>query len=195
MNMSMEIHSAVFVKGVIGDNYMQGDTRPQIAFLGRSNVGKSSVINSLLGRTNLARSSSTPGKTTEANFYLVNDRFYVLDFPGFGYAKMSKKERDKVAKRILWYVQYSPVRPQLVVLIIDVQAGITEMDAEMLRTLKSYGHDVIVLANKVDKLNQSKRAKAYNKLREELGPVELLMYSAKTKRGRHVAVEKIFKNT
>ena len=74
--MSVDITSAEFVKGVIGDNYMQGDGRPQIAFLGRSNVGKSSVINSLVKRKQLVRSSSTPGKTREANFYLINNEFY-----------------------------------------------------------------------------------------------------------------------
>jgi GTP-binding protein len=190
--MSMNINSAVFVKGVIGDDYMQGDSKPQIAFLGRSNVGKSSVINSLLERKNLARSSATPGKTTEANFYLINDEFYLVDFPGFGFAKMSKKERDKIAKRILWYLQYSPVRPHLVVLVIDAQVGLTDMDKEMLHILKSHGHRTLVIANKADKLNQSERAKKSNELHKELHDVDMLMYSARTKRGRHVAVEAIF---
>ena len=191
--MSVDITSAEFVKGVTGDNYMQGDGRPQVAFLGRSNVGKSSVINSLVNRKKLVRSSSTPGKTREANFYLINEKIYFVDFPGYGYSKMSKKDRDRIAKRILWYVQYSPVRPQSVVLIVDAQVGVTEQDKEMLRILKIHGHAIFVIANKVDKLKQQEALKKFAELKKELGPIELFMYSAKTKKGRHIVIEKLLK--
>ncbi len=189
--MSVDITSAEFVKGVIGDNYMQGDGRPQIAFLGRSNVGKSSVINSLVKRKQLVRSSSTPGKTREANFYLINNEFYFVDFPGYGYAKMSKKDRDKIVKRILWYVQYSPVRPAVAVLVVDAQVGLTEHDEEMVRILKNYDHNVIVVANKADKLKQQEVLKRFSELREKLSPINVFMYSAKTKKGRRVVVERL----
>lgn len=190
----MEISSAEFVKGVIGDDYMQGDGMAQIAFLGRSNVGKSSVINMIAGRHKLARSSSTPGKTQEANFYRMNEEFYFVDFPGYGYAKLSQKERDKIAKRILWYLQYSPVRPRLVVVIIDVKVGITEHDKEMLRILKDYDHPVIVIGNKVDSLNQKETHHALLEIKKELGPIELFPCSAKTGRGKHQIIERIFKS-
>lgn len=192
MSKNIEITSAEFAKGVIGDNYMQEDDLPQIAFLGRSNVGKSSVINSLLNRKGLARSSSTPGKTREANFFIINDDFYLIDFPGYGYAEMSQKDRDKVAKRILWYIQYSPTRPKVVVLVVDAQVGLTKQDEEMLRILKDYSHEAIVVANKVDKLNQSEESKALIKIKEQAGPVEVVFYSAKIKKGRHQLLEKIF---
>lgn len=189
--MSVDITSAEFVKGIIGDDYMQGDGRSQIAFLGRSNVGKSSVINSLVNKKQLVRSSSTPGKTREANFYLINNEFYFVDFPGYGYAKMSKKDRDKIAKRILWYVQYSPVRPCAVVLVVDAQVGLTDKDEEMIRILKNYGHNIIVVANKSDKLKQQEVLKKFSEMREKLNSINAFMYSAKTKKGRHVVVERL----
>ncbi|MCK5026963.1 MAG: YihA family ribosome biogenesis GTP-binding protein [Candidatus Pacebacteria bacterium] len=189
--MSVDITSAEFVKGIIGDDYMQGDGRSQIAFLGRSNVGKSSVINSLVNKKQLVRSSSTPGKTREANFYLINNEFYFVDFPGYGYAKMSKKDRDKIAKRILWYVQYSPVRPCVVVLVVDAQVGLTDKDEEMIRILKNYGHNIIVVANKSDKLKQQEVLKKFSEMREKLNSINAFMYSAKTKKGRHVVVERL----
>ena len=187
----MEIESAEFVRGVIGDNYMVGDGYPQIAFLGRSNVGKSSVINSLVGRKKLARSSTAPGKTQEANFYLINNSIYFIDFPGYGYAKMSQKKRDKLAKRILWYLQYSPVRPKVVILIVDIQVGITDLDKEMLRILNVYGHKIILVANKIDKLKQQEVVKQHEKIREELSDIDILNYSAKTKKGKRQLLEKI----
>jgi len=190
----MEVTSAEFAKGVIGDDYMQGDGMPQVAFLGRSNVGKSSVINMLANRRQLARSSQTPGKTQEANFFTINDTFYFVDFPGYGYAKLSQKERDKIAKRILWYLQYSPVRPRLVVLIIDAKVGLTEHDKEMIRILKDYDHPILIVANKIDVLNQKDSHHSLLKLKEELGPIELISCSAKTGRGKHQVLERIFES-
>ncbi|MCK5590871.1 MAG: YihA family ribosome biogenesis GTP-binding protein [Candidatus Pacebacteria bacterium] len=189
----MNIASAEFVKGVTGDDYMISDGYPQIAFLGRSNVGKSSVINSLLGRKSLVRSSSTPGKTREANFYRINNKFYFVDFPGYGYAKMSKKDRDRIAKRILWYIQYSTVKPESVMLVIDMQVGITDLDEEMLRILHSHGHEVNIIANKVDKLKQQEITKQLKKIHAKAGGVNIFMYSAKTKKGKNQVLEEIFK--
>lgn len=190
----MEIESAEFVRGVIGDDYMVGDGYPQIAFLGRSNVGKSSIINSLVGRKKLARSSTAPGKTQEANFYLINNSIYFIDFPGYGYAKMSQKKRDKLVKRILWYLQYSPVRPKVAILIVDAQVGITDLDKEMFRILNIYGHKIIIVANKIDKLKQQEVIKQHEKIREEFSGVDILNYSAKTKKGKRQLLEKIFRH-
>ena len=106
----MKILKVEFVKGVVGDDYGVNKKIPQIAFFGRSNVGKSSVINSLTERKNLVRVSKNPGKTREANFYRINDAFYFIDFPGYGYSKLPIKMRNKMAKRILWYVEKSKVK-------------------------------------------------------------------------------------
>lgn len=183
--MGMDITSAEFVKGVIGDDYSMGDDLPHIVFLGRSNVGKSSVINCLTGRKKLVHISSTPGKTREANFFCINNVFYLVDFPGYGYAKMSHKERDKLIKRILWYLQYSGERPALAVLIIDVKVGLTEHDREMLSILHEQKHPILILANKIDKLNQGEKEKAKRALEGDLDKGDVMIpFSAKTGLGR-----------
>jgi GTP-binding protein len=188
----MEIHSAEFVKGVTGDDYMLSDDRPQVAFLGRSNVGKSSVINSLVNRNKLVRVSSNPGKTREANFYRVNEAFYFIDFPGYGYAKMSQQERDKIAKRILWYLQYCPVRPKVVVLVVDAQVGITPFDKEMIRILEAYSHTIMIIANKADRLTQAESAKILHAIATVVPHVpNIFLYSAKTKKGRGQILDKL----
>ena len=192
MGMEKEITKAEFVKGVIGDDYSLGDDLPQVVFFGRSNVGKSSVINSLVNRKDLVRSSKKPGKTREANFFLINDNFYFVDFPGYGYAKCSQKDRDKLIKRILWYVQFAEERPDVVVLIVDVQVGITALDEEMLKTLKDNKHETIIVANKTDKLNQKDTARKILDIENKALGIRVLPYSAKTKKGKDKVLVEIF---
>lgn len=182
--MGMEIKTAEFVKGVTGDDYSMGDELPHVAFLGRSNVGKSSVINSLLGRKDLVRKSSKPGKTREANFFRINDVFYAIDFPGYGYAKMSLKERDRLIKRILWYIQYSEYIPVLTCLIVDAQVGLTDHDKEMLAILREKNHKVLIVANKADKMNQKKMHAQMKAIEESAQTYEILPYSAQTSKGK-----------
>jgi len=188
----MEITKAEFVKGVIGDDYSLGNDMPQAAFLGRSNVGKSSVINSLVNRKNLVRASKTPGKTREANFFLVNDMFYLIDFPGYGFAKCSQKDRDKLIKRILWYIQYAEDKPEVVLLIIDIKVGMTVLDMEMIKTLKENKHEVIIVANKIDKLNQKEEAQKISEIEKGVPGFHVFPYSAKTKKGREKLLSEIF---
>ncbi|MBU0722731.1 ribosome biogenesis GTP-binding protein YihA/YsxC [Patescibacteria group bacterium] len=185
----MKITNVEFVKGVIGDNYSLDDGLPHIAFLGRSNVGKSSTINSLLNRKNLVRVSKKPGKTREANFYCINDICYFVDFPGYGYAKCSQKERDKLAKRILWYIQHATTKPNIVVLIIDAQVGITPTDDEMIKTLKNNHHQIIIIANKIDKLNQKSLVSKISAIKNKVSDVDIFPYSAQTKQGQEKLLE------
>src|SRR6266516_2479045 len=98
-----KITSARFIRGIIGTNDILFDGLPQIAFVRRSNVGKSSVINSLTNRKDLVKVGKKPGKTTEINFFLINERFYFVDLPGYGYARLTPAEREKIRKRMLWY--------------------------------------------------------------------------------------------
>ena len=194
--MNMEITKAEFVKGIIGDDYSLGDNLPQVAFLGRSNVGKSSVINSLVGRKDLVRSSKKPGKTRQANFFCINEMLYLVDFPGYGYAKCSQKERDKLVKRILWYLQYSSVRPNVVVLVIDVKVGVTSLDSEMIKILKKNGHNVVIVANKIDKLNQKDVVKKLSDIKKEASnDMCVFPYSARTRKGKDQLLVEIFKHT
>jgi len=148
----MNIISARFIKGIIGTNDILYDGKFQVAFLGRSNVGKSTLINSLTNKKNLARSSMSPGKTIRMDFFLINNQFYFVDFPGYGYAKHSRDKREKLAKMMLWYLLESKVYNRLVVLIVDAKVGITPDDTDMLRIIRENNIDYIIVANKVDKL-------------------------------------------
>ncbi|MBU2564599.1 ribosome biogenesis GTP-binding protein YihA/YsxC [Patescibacteria group bacterium] len=187
----MKILKAEFIKGVIGDDYSVRDDLSQIAFLGRSNVGKSSVINSLIGQKQIVRVSRIPGKTREANFFRIDNSFYFVDFPGYGYAKRSIKERNKMIKRIFWYIAYSNVRPKAVMLIIDVKVGLTDLDREMIKILQKNEHNIIIIANKIDKLGKIATEKNISAIKEKLPQILIFPYSAKTKKGKDKLIEKI----
>jgi len=187
----MKILKAEFVKGVTGDDYSLRDNLPQIAFFGRSNAGKSSVINSLVNKKNLVKVSKVPGKTREANFFRVNNSFYFIDFPGYGYAKCSIKDRNKIIKRIFWYIKYSNVRPKVIFLIIDAKVGLTVLDYEMIKILEENKHQVIIVANKIDKLGKVAAGKQLSLIQKETLYISVLAYSAKTKEGKDEFIEKI----
>lgn len=187
----MKISKAEFIKGVIGDDYSMRDDFSQIAFFGRSNVGKSSVINSLTGQRHLVEVSKHPGKTREANFFRIDNSFYFVDFPGYGYAKRSIKERNKMIKRIFWYIEHSNVRPRAVMLIIDVKVGLTDLDREMIKILQKNEHNIIIVANKIDKLGKIATEKNISAIKEELPQILIFPYSAKTKEGKEELTKKI----
>ncbi|TSD03093.1 MAG: GTP-binding protein EngB [Parcubacteria group bacterium Athens0714_16] len=191
-----KVISATFVRGLIGEDKILFDTRKQVAFIGRSNVGKSSVINTLAERKSLAKSSSMPGKTREINFFLINDLVYFVDLPGYGYAKMPPKIADKLRKRIIWYFSESGVKPSHVVFIIDSRIGITTIDKEMLEILENENHNVIVVANKSDKLSQSEFVKNIKKIENDLRDYKciknIILFSAKTKKGREEVLNILF---
>jgi len=176
----MKIKTAEFIKGIVGEDKILKEKKPQVAFIGRSNVGKSSVINSLVSRKNLVKSSSTPGKTREINFFLVNKSIYFVDLPGYGFAKMSKKESEKLRKLIWWYFTSGEVKPKFVVLIVDAKVGVTDLDFDMLGILKEYNHNIIVLANKVDKLKKNDIKKKVLEIEENILE-DVVAFSAKTK--------------
>ncbi len=187
----MKITKAEFIKGVIGDDYSMRDNFSQIAFFGRSNVGKSSVINSLTGKKNLVKVSKAPGKTREANFFRINDSFYFLDFPGYGYAKRSVKDRNKMIKRTLWYIKNSNVKPKAVMLIIDVNVGLTALDCEMIEILNENKYQVVIIANKIDRLGKIAAEKQLLSIKEGIPYIPVLPYSAKTKEGKEEILKKI----
>jgi len=187
----MKISKSEFVKGVIGGDYDMKDNLSHIAFFGRSNVGKSSVINSLINQKHLVRVSKHPGKTREANFFRIDNSFYFVDFPGYGYAKCSIKERNKMIKRIFWYIEHSNVRPKAVMLIIDAKVGLTDLDREMIKILQKNEHNIIIIANKIDKLGKIVREKNISAIKEELSQILIFPYSAKTKEGKDELTKKI----
>ncbi len=181
----MDITHAQFARGVVGSHNLLVDEKPQIAFVGRSNVGKSSVINMLVGQKGLVRSSSTPGKTQEINFFLINDSVYFVDLPGYGYAKTSQKHREKLRRLILWYLISGEAPVTEVIVIVDAKAGLRDFDREMIAVLQEYQHPFVIVANKIDKLNQKELHKSLCTISEEVGEwVKIFPVSAKTGKGR-----------
>ncbi len=189
----MKVNSAEFVKGIIGTDSILSDGVPEVAFVGRSNVGKSSIINALVHRKDLVKTSKEPGKTTEINFFRINrGACYFVDLPGYGYAKKSPKEKEKIEKLILWYLMYSGARPQKVALILDIQAGLTEFDGEMLRVLREKGHPCIIIANKADKLNQKELSARLRAIKEASHETAVFSYSAVDMKGTDALLDAIF---
>lgn len=178
----MKITSAVFRRGIKGDNGILDDKKPQIAFIGRSNAGKSSLINSLTGVKNLAISSKTPGRTQEINVFLINNTHYFLDLPGYGYTKTKVEIFVKLGKLIYWFLFNSKYDPT-VVLLIDAEVGPTPDDLEMLHELENAGRDIVIVLNKVDKIKKSQYRNQLEKLSKEIVGHELFPYSSKTKVG------------
>ncbi|HPN55018.1 MAG TPA: ribosome biogenesis GTP-binding protein YihA/YsxC [Candidatus Moranbacteria bacterium] len=189
------IKSATFLKGVIGSEGLPDDNLPQIAFVGRSNVGKSSVINTLVGINDLAISSSTPGRTLQLNFFLINNGIYFVDLPGYGYSKQSLKMAEKMRKMIMWYLEQNEKKPQKVILMIDGNVGPTKFDLEMMELLTENSYDVVVVANKMDKIKNSELAKKKKNIIEKLdlpmGQEKIVYFSSRTKKGREELLEKI----
>lgn len=189
----MEIRSAEFIKGVVGSEGLPTDGKPQIAFVGRSNVGKSSLINSLTGRKGLAISSSKPGRTMQLNYFLINDELYFVDLPGYGYAKTSLKHAEKMRRMIMWYLESPEARPQKVVLIIDAKVGPTKFDLEMFDLLAEQGYEVILVANKADKVKSSEQVKNRRMIAEKIDCKDILYYSTETKKGKEELLARIVK--
>lgn len=179
----MEITSAKFVKGIVKyDEILTSDT-PQIAFIGRSNVGKSSTINAVMNRKDLARSSSSPGHTREINLYLINDQYFLVDLPGYGYAKISNEARATLRDLIFSYLFNPEIKHGKIVLIIDGKVGPTKDDLEILKNLKEHKKEIIIAVNKVDKIKSSLYSKQIKKIKELIGNHEIIPYSAEKKTG------------
>ena len=191
MTNSKLIKSAVFIKGVVRDEGLPKDKIPQIALIGRSNVGKSSVINTLTNRKALARSSSHPGFTAEANFFLINDSFYLVDLPGYGFARGSKIQKDKITGIVDWYFTSELTNIHKVILIIDAKIGPTSDDMHMYNFLIENKKDIIILLNKYDKLNQNEKFKNIEKIKSEFTGYKIIKYSTKEKIGAEELFDEI----
>lgn len=182
---------AKFVTSIDGTNSILYDGKPQVVFTGRSNVGKSSLINSLVGKK-LARSSTRPGKTIRLDFFLVQNTLYFVDLPGYGFARRSKERLDHFRRLIAWYLFSSEVKHKLVVLIIDSFVGITDLDRESLELFTKNHLPYVVIANKVDKLKMGQRHKKLEAIHAICGDVPLIPYSSYTGEGRDELQNVIF---
>ena len=170
-----------------------GDRLPQIAFSGRSNVGKSSLINSLLNRKSLARVSGEPGKTITVNFYSIDRKLYFVDLPGYGYAKRSPEDKKRWSALTDGYFTNNPNidAVRLVCQLIDSRIGPTEDDWNMLEYLTESHMNFFVVGTKCDKLNRNERDKFASLMAEEMPEVPYVLYSAKTGEGRDVLWKQI----
>ena len=168
---------------------------PEIAFLGKSNVGKSSLINTLMQRKSLARTSQAPGKTQTINYYKVNDSLYFVDLPGYGYAKVSQELRQKWGKMIERYITSSPTL-KLICLLVDIRHEPTENDRLMYDWIKYHGYKVLLILTKADKLKRSvlnKHIKMIEKALKVADEDMIVAFSSETKQGREEVYEIIDK--
>jgi GTP-binding protein len=189
----MEIKQSEFITSAVKPEQYPTDNRLEIAFVGRSNVGKSSLINSLTNRRKLVKVSRTPGKTRLVNFFLINNEFYFVDLPGYGYAKVSRTEKESWGKFIETYLVN---RGQLkrIILLVDCRRKPSEDDKLMYDFIKHYGYECTVVATKTDKLTKNELKKNMAMLKKELdlsGEDKLLTYSSLNKQGKEELLENI----
>jgi GTP-binding protein len=179
----MKITSAEFLKSAFDEKDWPRDSRPEIAFIGRSNIGKSSLINSLLHVRGLARTSSTPGRTQSLNFFLINNRFRFVDLPGYGYARVPEAVRRQWQKLA---TDYLANRPQLVLSIhlVDSRHEPAALDLQLHEWLNHHQKPYIIVATKSDKLSQNELRKNIDHCQTLFEANKILTYSAATGRGR-----------
>ena len=162
------------------------NTLPEVAFAGKSNVGKSSLINTLMNRKSLARTSAQPGKTQTINFYNISNELYFVDLPGYGYAKVSLAEKEKWGKMIERYLNRSK-QLKLVFLLIDIRHEPGANDKQMYRWILNQGYVPVIIATKLDKINRSQKDKHIKMIREGLSAVpgtRIIPFSSHTKQGK-----------
>ena len=182
----MDFSNISFIKGVRGSDKIFDTPFLHLAFYGRSNVGKSSSINALLGRKKLVKSSSKPGKTRELNFFNIDNNFFIVDLPGYGYAKIAPADREKLRKMILWYILDANVKKRINVIVLDAKVGLSEYDRQLLEIFSTKQERVILLLNKVDKLNQKTLSKVQKDMGKQLGRnsiIEVIPFSALKQKG------------
>ena len=176
-----ELETVCGITSVLPDNQM-----PEVAFAGKSNVGKSSLINGLLNRKSLARTSQEPGKTQTINFYNVNKELYFVDLPGYGFAKVSKEVQQKWGAMIENYIKISK-QLKAVMLLIDIRHEPSANDRNMYEWIVYNGYKPVIIAAKLDKINRSQKDKHIKMIRQGLNVLPdtvILPFSAKTKQGR-----------
>ena len=182
-----------FLKSAFQEKHYPPPDKPEVAFAGRSNVGKSSLINVLLNRKKMARISSTPGRTQALNFFSVDDRFYVVDLPGYGYARVPLDVRKSWGKMVETYLR-TRSNLRAVVVILDIRRDPSEGDINLLQWLEHYGKKTVLVLTKADKISRSEALSRSNRLAFQLAGTiheRPTLFSAKTREGRGEIWEKI----
>lgn len=189
----MKITSAEFIKSAFSEEHWTTDGLPEIAFLGRSNVGKSSLINSLLQRKGLARTSNTPGRTQSINFFLINNAFYFVDLPGYGYAKVSKTMRQDWGKMAEDYLSKRR-ELRLFIQLVDARHKPTALDRDLNEWLRFHGKNTLVVATKADKMSNNQLNKAMRETEAAFPDAKIIAYSSQTGKGRDAVWREIEKS-
>lgn len=186
----LNLHRAEFIRSAVKDSDFPQDGLPQIVFAGKSNVGKSSTINKLLGRKNFARVGNQPGKTVHINYFLIDEKAYFVDLPGYGYAKVSKTERDRWGRLMDRYFASGLIT--LGIQIVDMRHKPTQDDQTMAHWFLSTGMPFLVIANKLDKVKKSERDKNLAVIRQTLRlpeAVPVIPFSAEKGDGKEAVLE------
>ncbi len=181
----MKIRKAEFICSARSPSLYPGQDLPDVAFVGRSNVGKSSMINTLLNRKGLAKTSSTPGKTRGVNFYLINNSFYMVDLPGYGFAKVSKDERRSWKGMVeSYFLSKRDIRG--VIILVDIRRGLEEEEVMVMDWMDSLGVSIQLVLTKADKLSMSKRQRQIRGVARSLdiGDNSILCFSSHTGEGK-----------
>ncbi len=181
----MQFRSAEFTIGAVRAADLPTAGQPEIAFAGRSNVGKSTLINRILQRKKLARTSSTPGKTQQLNYYWINEQFYFVDLPGYGFVRGGVNLRDKLGRMTKGYVEKrEPLRA--IIQLVDIRHGPTELDSMMIDWLKEMERPFLLVFTKADKLSRSKQKQLFDRLESEgtLAGISFVPFSALNGQGR-----------
>lgn len=192
----IRIKNAEFVTSAVKQNQYPETVHPEVAFVGRSNVGKSTIINALTNRRKLAKVSNTPGRTRLVNFFLINGQAMLVDLPGYGYAKISKSDKAAWGKIIEDYIVNSPNLKRFV-LLVDSRHKPTQDDVAMMDYLRYYEKDVVVIGTKLDKLKRNDIKKSEKLIRETLQMEEeepLLLYSSTSKENLQQVIDLVFKD-
>jgi GTP-binding protein len=188
------VKQSEFVTSAVRKDQYPKDARPEIAFVGRSNVGKSSLINSITNRRHLAKVSGVPGKTRLVNFFLINNSFYLVDLPGYGYAKVSKSEKESWGKIIETYlIEREPLKR--VVLLVDCRHKPSADDQMMMDWIRHFGYNIIVIGTKSDKLTKNELRKSELVIRETLKlnkDDKLMFFSSLKKEGKDELAQELF---
>ena len=194
--MALNLQRAEFVRSAAKAADFPRDGLPQVVFAGRSNVGKSSVINKILLRKNLARVGAAPGKTTHINYFLIDEKLYLVDLAGYGYAKVSQAERDRWGRLIeSWFADNALMT--LGIMVVDARHKPTADDCTMGKWFKQSGKPFLVVANKLDKLRKSEIEPNLTRIRETLGlpdNVKVIAFSVEKGDGRQELLSEILKS-
>ena len=194
--MALNLQRAEFVRSAAKAADFPRDGLPQVVFAGRSNVGKSSVINKILLRKNLARVGAAPGKTTHINYFLIDEKLYLVDLPGYGYAKVSQAEKERLGRLIeSWFADNALMT--LGIMVVDARHKPTADDCTMGEWFKQSGKPFLVVANKLDKLRKSEIEPNLARIRETLGlpdDVKVIAFSAEKGEGRQELLGEILKS-